>query len=247
MAATGGTPGAHAEADRLLWEPQPAPRRGPRPTLSLEVIARTGIEIADRDGLTAVTMQKVADALGVTKMALYRYVPGKVELVALMTEAAVGEAPHLDTSPNGWRAQLQEWARTLFDRFVRHPWALETTVGARSIGPHEVGWMERAVAALSGTGLHGGEMLDVTATLAGHVRAMAQQVSAVDDAPERTMAAAVTALLHGREERFPAVTAALESAARHDSQDAALDFGLARILDGVELLVASRGQNTTRT
>ena len=41
--------------------------------------------------------------------------------------------------------------------------------------------MEAAVATLAGTGLDGGEMLDVAATLAGHVRAIAQQRSAVAD------------------------------------------------------------------
>ena len=56
------------------------------------------------------------------------------------------------------------------------------------------------------------------------------------------MAAAITGLLHGRQERFPALTAAFGSAAEQGSQDKALDFGLARILDGVGLLIASRAQ-----
>ena len=103
--------------------------------------------------------------------------------------------------------------------------------------------MEAAVATLAGTGLDGGEMLDVAATLAGHVRAIAQQRSArADGRPEQAMQAAVATLLRGREERFPALKAALDSAAEHGSQDKALDFGLARILDGVGLLIASRVQ-----
>ena len=131
----------------------------------------------------------------------------------------------------------------MFSRFYRHPWALEATVGPRAIGPNELGWMEATVAALAGTGLDGAGMLDVTATLAGHVRAIAQQRSALADGrPERAMAAAITGLLRGRQERFPALTAALGSAAEHGSQDNALDFGLARIPDGVGLLIASRVQ-----
>jgi hypothetical protein len=101
--------------------------------------------------------------------------------------------------------------------------------------------MEEAVAALAGTGLAGGEMLDVAATLAGHVRAIAQQGSALAGGrPEQAMAAAITGLLHGRQERFPALAAALGSAAEHGAQDQAFDFGLARILDGVGLLIADR-------
>ena len=52
------------------------------------------------------------------------------------------------------------------------------------------------------------------------------------------MAALVTGLLHGRQERLPGLAAALDSAAEHSSQDKALDFGLARILDCVGLLIA---------
>lgn len=240
MTVTSGTSGDLAGAIELLWGHRSGPKRGPRPTLSVAAIAHTGIEIADADGLAAVTMQRVAAALGVTKMALYRYVPGKVELVALMTDTGLGEPPSLRGVPGGWRARLDAWARQMFDRFWRHPWALETTVGARAIGPNELGWLEQAIAALSGSGLDGGEMLDVAATLAGHVRTIAQQGTALaGDAPEHAMTSAFEALLRGRERRFPALTAALGSAA-HGSQGQALEFGLGRILDGVELLINSR-------
>ena len=146
-----------------------------------------------------------------------------------------------------WRPRLDQWARQMFSRFGRHPWALEATVGPRAIGPNELGWMEEAVAALAGTGLEGGEMLDVAATLAGHVRAIAQQRSALADGhTEQAMAAGIIGLLRGRRERFPALAAALDSAAAPGAQDQALGFGLARILDGVGLLIASRPQAPPR-
>ena len=168
--------------------------------------------------------------------------PGKAEMVALMSPS-LGEAPAPAAPRPEWRLRLDQWARQLFSRFYRHPWALEATVGPRAIGPNELGWMEEAVAALAGTGLHGAEMLDVAATLTGHVRAIAQQRSALADGrPEQAMAAAITGLLPGRQERFPALTAAFGSATEHGAQDQALDFGLARILDGVGLLIASRVQ-----
>jgi AcrR family transcriptional regulator len=232
MAATDEVAGAIA----LLWERQTVTRRGPRPTLTLEAIARAGIEIADADGLAAVTMQHVAAALGVTKMALYRYVPGKAELVALMIDIGIGEPPR--STADGWRPRLDEWSRQMFDKFSRHPWAMEATVGARVIGPNELGWIEEAVAALDGTGLDGSEMLDVAATLAGHVRAMAQQLAATPgERPEQAIQLAMAGILRGREERFPALTAAFSSAG---TSDRALDFGLTVILDGVGLLIADR-------
>jgi AcrR family transcriptional regulator len=227
----------------LLWETPAPPRRGPRPALTLEVITRAGVEAADADGLAAVTMQRIAEGLGVTKMALYRYVPGKAELVALMLDAAVGAPPPADAG-SGWRESLDVWARTLYQRFCRHPWALETAVGARVVGPNELTWVEHAVAAMTGTGLTGGEMLDVAVLLTGHARNLAQQVAAMPPAagsdPEQAMDSALQRVLAGRADRFPALTAALTSAGAAGGQDQALDFGLARILDGVAALVDSR-------
>ncbi|MQA76972.1 MAG: TetR family transcriptional regulator [Streptosporangiales bacterium] len=224
----------------LLWDERPPPRRGPRPTLTVEAIASAAIEIADAEGLAGVTMERTARAVGVTKMAVYRYVPGKVELVALMTDLALGDPPHPDTVTHGWRAGLDAWARELGVRLARHPWVLETTLGARVLGPRELGWTERAVAALAGTGLAGAEMLDVVATVVGHIRTMTEQATAsATGTPEQDMDTTITALLRGREDRFPALVAALASTVA-ESQDQALDFGLERILDGVELLVAAR-------
>ena len=228
-----------ATASTLLWEPQPAARRGPRPTLTLPAIARAGIEIADADGLGAVTMHRVAAALGVTKMALYRYVPGKDELVALMVDLGIGEPPA--GTADGWRARLDTWARQLFQRFWQHPWAITATLGARVPGPNELSWLEQAVAALTGTGLTGGEMLDVAATLTGHVRGIVQQAAATPGgSPDQALGEHIGALLRGREDRFPALAAVFAAASEPEAQDQALDFGLARILDGVELLIASR-------
>ncbi|WP_202805665.1 TetR/AcrR family transcriptional regulator [Actinopolymorpha alba] len=222
----------------LLWEQQTASKRGPKPTLSLDMIATTGIEIADADGLAALTMQRVAERLGVTKMALYRYVPGKVELVALMIDRGIGEPPRLERMTGGWRRKLDTWARQMFDRFAGHPWALEATVGARAIGPNELGWLEEATAALTGTPLTGGEILDVAVTLIGQVRMIAQQAAAMGTRdPEQAMDEAMNAVLSGREDRFPALAAVLADSA---GKNQALDFGLRCILDGVQLLIDRR-------
>lgn len=235
MGGTDDASGNRSGVAELLWGQPRRPKRGPQPMLTLTAIAEAGIRVADADGLAAVSMQRVAGALGFTKMSLYRYVPGKVELVALMTDIGLGPPPDLDAIPAGWRPALTEWSRRMFDRFWQHPWALEATVGCRVPGPNELGWMEQAVAALAGTGLNGGEMLDVAATLNGHVRSIAQHGTAAGaDPPEQSMDSAIAMLLRGRRDRFPALAAAVDSAAAHGTQDQALEFGIDRILDGVE-------------
>ena len=77
----------------LLWGTRQRPRRGPKPSLSLERIVTEAIALADAEGLANLSMQHLAERLGCAKMALYRYVPGKSELVALMVDAALGDPP----------------------------------------------------------------------------------------------------------------------------------------------------------
>ncbi|MFJ4781472.1 TetR/AcrR family transcriptional regulator [Streptomyces sp. NPDC088762] len=250
-------------AVRLLWGPPPAPpARGPKRGLTLEGIALAGVGIADAEGLGAVSMQRVAGELAVTKMALYRYVPGKAELVALMVEAAMPD-PALEAEPAalgagsvGWRERLEVWARELYAGFRRHPWLLEATVGARVMGPRELGWMERALAALDGCGLGGAEAMDAVVLVAGHVRGIAEQeraagggvvgtaagaaAGAAGAGPDAQLAAMLGEVMRVHGERFPALGAALASVAEHGGQDQALEFGLGRILDGLGLLVSRR-------
>ena len=231
-----------SHAMRLLWGKQPddGPRRGPKPAFTLEQITQAGIEIADADGITALTMQRVADELGFTKMALYRYVPGKDELVALMTDAALGDPPPL--TGRGWRERLDEWGRLTYEQFLRHPWVLQTTVGARVMGPNELSWLEAAVAALDETGLSGEDKIDITVAVIGHVRAIAEQWAAMGDRSEADLGRAMVGFLADQPERFPALLKAFGSASRMPtSRNRPMEFGLARILDGVELLIGSRG------
>ncbi|MFD8019187.1 TetR/AcrR family transcriptional regulator [Streptomyces lavendulae] len=253
-------------AVRLLWGPPPGPpARGPRRGLTLEGIAGAGVAIADAEGLGGVSMQRVAAELAVTKMALYRYVPGKAELVALMAEAAMpdpaaGLDAALERAGSGWRERLGAWARELLAAFRAHPWLLRATVGARAVGPREVGWLERALAALEGCGLSGAESMDAVVLVAGHVRGIAEQEGvgsagvgsaggaggsvaggAAGGGPDVELGAVLGEVMRLRGADFPALGAALASVARDGGQDQALDFGLERILDGIGLLVAARG------
>ncbi|MGC0419474.1 TetR/AcrR family transcriptional regulator [Embleya sp. AB8] len=235
----------YAETVRLLWEPQPKPARGPRPTLDLDRIARAGVQIADWDGLSELSMRRVAERLGVTKMALYRYVPGKAELIALMIDAAIGPYPTAEQVRGDWREQLEDWARRLFVGFRQHPWVLEATVGPRVMGPGELSWLERAVSALDGTGLTGAERMDTAVLLLGHLRGIvAQQAGTAGsgDNPEAQLGAILGGLMQEHGAQFPALASAFASAVQSDGQDHAWEFGLQRILDGLAALIDQRAR-----
>ncbi|MGH9242962.1 MAG: TetR/AcrR family transcriptional regulator [Acidimicrobiales bacterium] len=227
----------------LLWGLRPTPNRGPKPTLSLDRIAQVAVDIADADGLGAVSMQHVAHKFDVTKMALYRYVASKAQLLAVMIEQAVGDPPNLSRVRRGWRPKLEAWARRMWATWDRHPWLPEVTTGDRVMGPKELGWTECAVGALAGTGLHGREQMDAVFVLSGHIR-NTRSIAAAGTQPwtsERQLA-----LLRQHGDRFSAVMAAVApvvGAARHDA-GSAREFGLRRILDGLELLIATRSSDS---
>src|SRR5260370_39839988 len=88
----------------LLWrDPVVVPRHGPRQGLSIDAVVAAATQVADAAGLDAVTMRRVAKALGAAPMTLYTYVPGKAELLDLRLDAAYTSIPRLDNSGQPWR------------------------------------------------------------------------------------------------------------------------------------------------
>lgn len=221
----------------LLWELGDQGRIVTRPALTVPRIAAAGITLADAAGMASVSMQQVAGMLDVTKMALYRHVTNKAELVAVMIEIAVGDPPDLSTVPGGWRPKLTEWARLMRETWQRHPWLPAATVGERAMGPREIGWTESAVAALEGTGLTGAQRMDAVFLVSGHIR-NTRSASTAGTQPwsaDKRLRSQIAA--HG--DLFPALVAATEDTI-DATPDSSWEFGLARIFDGLELLITGR-------
>ncbi|BEL03331.1 TetR/AcrR family transcriptional regulator [Actinoplanes sichuanensis] len=216
----------------LLWGREARRSRGPRPVLTVAQIAEAAVEIADAEGLPAVTMQRVAARFEFTAMSLYRYVPGRAELVALMIDSALGVAPEVGTA-DGWRPALREWAGCLRDVFRRHPWIAQVTVQARPIGPNELSWLERAVAVLAGGGLSGGERVDAVLVITGHVRNQVQAEAGIAADDGIHLATALAETLRERAADFPALTEAADDGAFGPDDNDGFGFGLECILDGL--------------
>lgn len=225
----------------LLWGRRPRPSRGPRPSISVEQIVRRAIQLADRDGLDALSMQKLAAALGVGTMSLYRYVPGKDELVGLMLDAALGEPREPDPGEH-WRDGLARWAWEVRDAFLRHPWMLPLVTRPRLMGPHETAWLEAALRTVAGIGLDPPAMFEVVLLVNGFVRGAVQPY--VDPArPGAAPDGTEARLVFDRRDRYPTLATVLGAGTfdtRGDGDDHGehgFEFGLARILDGVERFV----------
>jgi AcrR family transcriptional regulator len=222
----------------FLWNELPQGRRGPKPKFTVEQIADAGIAIADENGLDAVTMQRIAERLGATKMALYRYVPGRPELDAFMLERALG-AP-VAARRAEWRSALTQWAMDVHERGTAHPWAVELVQRPHVPGPRELEWFEAGLSAMKHLPLRGAEKLDVLALLVGHVMSIVRQ-KAGGPTPEDEMARVLGPVLAARADEFP-FTAAAFAHPDEGTRDGALRFGLERVIAGVEALAAARSR-----
>jgi AcrR family transcriptional regulator len=222
---------------QLLWGLRDGPTRGPKPVLSLERIAKAAVDIADAEGLAAVSMQRVAADLDFTKMSLYRYVTGKDELVAAMIDLAAGAPPLVADLPGrSWRSRIEAWVRLLGDTWDAHPWLPWVTMGDRVMGPNETGWTEAVAAILAETGLSVPERMSIARMLGGHVRAT-MSVSTAGTQP--WVNRRQTGLLEEHADQFPALVSMLRDG-EPAPPDNGREFGLRLILDGVERLIAER-------
>ncbi|MEU0530031.1 TetR/AcrR family transcriptional regulator [Amycolatopsis tolypomycina] len=228
---------------RRLWRRPAAPRAGRPAELDVDSVVVAAVELADRDGLAGVTLQKVAQSLGFTKMALYRHVGSKEELFELMADHAAGPVPDLGEPPE-WREGVRQWATAVRARYAEHPWLVDVPMAGPPRGPNAIGWMDALLRALRGTGLDLGTQAGVLNVLSGHVRnaaVLSRQYAAVDQAAlERDYGRALAELVEPH--RFPDAavlfTAEVFEPAGGDPADHDLTFGLELILDGVAAVIA---------
>jgi AcrR family transcriptional regulator len=240
----------------LLWGTKEPPSRGPKPGLDIERIARAAIDVADAEGLAALSMRRVAGALGVTTMALYRYVPSKAELLDVMLDKAIGEIGNVNCAGGDWRTKLELHAREGWALYHRHPWILQVATPRPPMGPNVLGNYEASLQAVSDIGLTGKEMNAVVELVAEYVQGAARSsINAIQVARHTgisdeewwgTQSPFLDRVFNPT--RFPAITAIAEDGAFDEPEArrrtlANFEFGLQRVLDGIEVYVQSRSSN----
>lgn len=233
------------------WGLRDRPGKGPKRGLSLPQIVAAGLAVAASDGLATVSMSRVAAELGVGTMSLYRYVASKQELLDLMVDTALGPPPPARDGAS-WREGLAAWARAQLGAFRDNLWALQAPLTGPPAYPNVLSWLEQALRYLRATGLDEEAKMAVILLVSSYVRSHATMESQIDAAVraagmtgEEAMAGygqLLRALLDPH--RFPELTAVAASGVmdKNDPWDENFDFGLDRILDGVDVLVRAAGR-----
>ncbi|MFI6045907.1 TetR/AcrR family transcriptional regulator [Nocardia sp. NPDC051321] len=234
----------------LLWRvSSAAPVRGPKQRSSVDAVIAAAIELADAEGIGALTMRAVATKLGLTPMATYTYVPGKAELIDLMVDKVYGEMDRADFADLPWRDRVSIIAAENRAMLTRHPWVAYLPTTRPPLGPGMAAKYDHELRAFEGLGLDDVTMDASVTYVLGFVTSVARIAidtaraaadSAMSDHQWWERAAPLLAQVFDPE-RYP-VGARVGSAAgqAHDSAysaDHAYEFGLARVLDGLAELI----------
>lgn len=228
----------------LLWDGVQAPRRGPRHSLTVERIVGAATEIAEEQGIAALSMRGVAARLGVSATSLYTYVPDKGALLAVMLDSMVAEATLPHTLPGNWRDKVVAWAEADLRGYRSHPWVIDLLAAAHPVGPGAMAWMDSAMRAFDHTGLTDREILAVIEAVDCYVRGIGVRAVDADRTARRrardgrSWSDAEQDYLASRPElgSFPAISRLADTG---PSVDEVFEEGLSFLLDGIERRIRS--------
>ena len=224
-----------------LWSGGKSGSRGPKAALSVDQIVDAAVGIADTEGIDAVSMSRVGEALGCSAMALYRHVSGKAQLLSLMVDAVAGLLP-VPPRRGPWRDDLVAWTRAQIAGMVERPWILELPLTAGVPGPCRMRWMEAGFEILGDFDLPGDDKLEILGLLAQYVLSAtrlevetrrSEELRATGDEWSSDFEQILTDLADPAQ--FPHMFAAMGNRRGEKVDD---DFGLQLILDGVAAHVA---------
>ncbi|MFF4879915.1 TetR/AcrR family transcriptional regulator C-terminal domain-containing protein [Micromonospora sp. NPDC000668] len=213
-----------------------------------DLVVSTAITIADAEGLTGLSMRRLAGELGVPTMSLYRHVQDKEELVLLMTDKvmAANPPPALSPETDGWRACVEALARLQWSMYRRHTWLAQAISFTRPLlAPHAMAHTEWTMRALDAYGLDPNTQFRAAVMVANYVRgtavnledeAQAEQESGLTDKEwMRAQQNRLATVLASRQ--LPMMARAIAADHLEFDLDILLEFGLQRLLDGLAPLL----------
>lgn len=231
----------------LLWRDHPdAPTggsRGPRARVSTSTVVEAAVGLADAEGIDAVTVRKLGDALGVSPMSVYTHVNSRDDLLVLMADTAHARMDRPTYGRLGWRARVRLVAESNLALLQAHPWLTAVTDERTALGPGTIAKYDAELGAFTPMRLDPVTcdaaltfVLDFARAGAVAMRPRPHAADLAENWPEWSVR--LTAYLGERHPLAQTVGAAAGEA-MGGASDARLawDFGLARVLDGLAALV----------
>jgi len=116
---------------------QTDPDAAPRTPLTRQRVLRAAVALADRGGVGALSMRKLAQELGVEAMSLYHHMANKDDILDGIVDVVFGEI-ELPTGEAGWEAAMRRRSVSAREALRRHPWATGLMESRRTPGPANI-------------------------------------------------------------------------------------------------------------
>jgi AcrR family transcriptional regulator len=208
-----------------------APQTANRARLSPEQVAAAALELLDRDGLEALSMRRLADHLGVGTMTLYGYFRSKDELLDAVVDAAVAEREPF-TFEGTWQEQIRRLMQGSRRSLGRHPGLVKVRADRPVLQPEALRFAEMGMTILRAAGFGRREAARAFRLLFTYVFGYVSFSPDESADQARRDSRAATAALPPDE--YPTLTDASEELADAMAGQETFDFGLDRIIDGLE-------------
>ncbi|MFF2087282.1 TetR/AcrR family transcriptional regulator C-terminal domain-containing protein [Nocardia sp. NPDC058176] len=218
---------------------RPEPRFGrPSGPVTRESVLAAALTIVDRDGVDALSMRRLAEAVGRDPMVIYRHLPNKAAVLDGVAEL-VFEQLTVDADDPDWIAQLRAVARAFRAMALAHPNVvpllvtrpLSTPLGMRP--PAVVRPLEGVLRLLTTAGFTGADALHVYRALFGflygHVLNELQEIVERPEESDEVLRLGLHRLPIGE---FPLLRALAPTLAAYDGA-AELERGLDILLTGL--------------
>jgi AcrR family transcriptional regulator len=208
--------------------------------LSRRRVLDAAVALADRDGVGALSMRKLAQELGVEAMSLYHHVAGKDAILDGIVDVVFAEI-ELPSGEGGWKAAMRRRAVSAREALRRHPWATALMESRSTPGPANLRHHDAVLGVLRNAGFSVELAAHAYSLLDAYIYGFALQESSLPfDTPEETAAVASSMMDGFPADAFPYLT---EIAVEHVMRPGydygnEYQFGLELILDGLERALA---------
>lgn len=220
---------------------EPPPRRRPRADgLTLDRVLDAAIAVTDAEGLEALTMRRLAEALDCAHTSLYRHVAGRDELLVLMVDRVLGEVATGDDATLAPRARAEALLHRYRDVLLAHPAIAPLATRGQLLGPNALAGRQLGLELLRQAGADPALAVEAYLTLTHFVigSAVLETGGAARTADER---AAMAELFAGLDPEALPLVVALADDLNLPDPDREFAFGLTALLDGIEARAARAG------
>jgi AcrR family transcriptional regulator len=212
-----------------------------RPQLNRQIVLQTALELADREGIDALTMRKLAQELRVEAMSLYHHIANKVELLDGMIDLVFAQID-LPTQEDNWKIAMRDRAISALKVLIAHPWAVGLMESGTAPGPANLRHHNAVLACLRVNGFSVAATAHAYSLLDSYIYGFAlQQTNLPFQTADQAAEVLETMMVQMTPSEYPyLMEIALEHVLKPGySYAGEFEIGLELILEGLERLQAS--------